>query len=210
LDRLDDLGREVESFINCEGDISSAAQAAPRNLARFGNIRSRIMAAATSLMMPAPLHARRKSTLMIGELGDFSSITLVQTEDIKVNFTSPIAPGSEEENLGKLESVFTVAVCKRSDDDVACPAPDVLGPTTPAGWKDVGTAVWSTAGVYQVNWRTTQAEPVGEYDAFVYRDNNLVTGSAQFSIRNSGSGPSYYTHNAGRTLPIKFFLSALD
>jgi hypothetical protein len=201
---LDTELKDVDGdFMDC-GNLASAAHAAPRHLAGFSGIRSRLMAAATSVLMPAPLHARRRTSRMSAGLESLSRITLVQANDIQVNFTTPLAAGTgfDDANLGEVDGVFTVKVQCLSQVSGTCPATAISVPGT-AGWDNVNQ-------VYQVNWNTPKTQPAGEYAAQVYRDATLVAGSRQFSIRSSGSGPSYYTHNAGRTLPIKFFLSLLE
>jgi hypothetical protein len=200
--KLDRLDKVEGDFIKCDGGSASAAPAAPRHLAGLGGIRSRLMTAASRVLMPAPLHARRRTSKFGGDMINLSNITLVEPEDIRVNFTTPIAPGSDAENIGEVDGVFTAKVQCLSQLSGTCPDTAISVP---------GTAHWDAVNrVYQVNWNTPRTQPAGEYAAQVYRDGLLVAGSAQFSIRSSGSGPSYYTHNAGRTLPIKFFLSWLE
>jgi hypothetical protein len=202
---LEKLPEVFVDFIDCDGGVpngsTGAASAAPRHLAGFGGIRSRLMTAASRVLMPAPLHARRRTARFGGGTIALSEFTLVEPEGIQVNFTTPIAPGSAlvPENLGNVGGVFTAKVQCLSQLSGTCPDTAISVPGT-AGWDAVNR-------VYQVNWNTPKTQPAGEYAAQVYRDDKLVAGSALFSIRSSGSGPSYYTHNAGRNLPIKFFLS---
>jgi hypothetical protein len=167
----------------------------------LSGLRSRFMAAAASVLMPAPLHARRGSNLIMGGLADLSDITLVEAEDVQVNFTTPIAPGNDNTPLYR-DGVFTIWVqCATG----AC--------TTWTAPRAVGTAVWDeTHQIYQLNWKTPSDLPSGEYDARVRRGvDELLPGSARFSVRpNNVVGTSYLTINPGRTLPIKFFLSWLE
>jgi hypothetical protein len=201
--KLQELPEVDSDFIDCDGGSASADHASPRHLAGFGGIRSRLKAAAASVLLPAPLHARRRTSRFGGGMLDLSAITLVQSEDIQANFTTPLAGGTgfDDANLGELDGPFTVKVQCLTQVTGTC-GTAISVPDT-AGWDAVNQ-------VYQVNWNTSRAQPAGEYEVQVYRDGKLVAGSAQFSIRSSGSGPSAYTHNPGRTLPIKFFLSALE
>jgi hypothetical protein len=194
---------------DCLG-LASADHASTRHLAGFGGIRSRLKAAAASVLMPAPLHARRRSSRLAGGMLDLSAITLVQTDEYKVNFVAPINQGSIDESYRVYDPVpgeFVVAVCKRSDNTVPCAAPADLPDLLTGPLVAWGEAAW-TNDVYQFNWRTPRTESTGEYDAVVYKDKKLLTGFGHFSIRGSGSGEADYTHNPGRTLPMKFFLSA--
>jgi hypothetical protein len=200
----DDLPRlEGPAFMDCDVPLvqSGANHAAPRHLAGFGGIRSRLMTAATSVLMPAPLHARRRSNRMFTGLETLSSITLVRAEDVKVNFTTPIAPGSDAENIGQVDGVLTVGIKCVS---TSCGSTSI---------DSVGTARWiENESVYQVNWKSPDDLKSGEYEARVYRRldgvRTQVKGEAKFSVRPKDvEGTSYLTINPGRTLPIKFFLS---
>jgi hypothetical protein len=204
-ERVDELEVQDEfDFFDCQ--FGSTAPAPTRRLSSAGGAAAFALLAARSLLLPAPLHARRSTRLMTGELYDFSNIILNAPDSYETNFMAPITSTVDPsaDAVGPIDGTLRVRV--------VCITSSTCGSFN----AFVGTAGWNAAGeYYQTNWNTPRSQAAGEYRVEVVRsrvgmDDDVLPGADVFSIRSSGSGPSYYTHNSGRTLPIKFFLSAKD
>jgi hypothetical protein len=190
------------SFFSCPDEFVVAA--APATMwSRFAANTTRLMRPLRSLVGPQPVHAsfRIVRSPANGSLEDFSRIVVEADDHYEAAFLSPIgsADPSGADNLLRITPTVAVHVCLIAGAGCATPT---TGTTSPNWWK--GTATWDAAGrYYQANWNTPKDQVPGTYritlaslDYMSILPNNV----------NITFGTASYTHNAGRTLPLKFYL----
>jgi hypothetical protein len=116
-------------------------------------------------------------------------------------FLSPVgsADATGADNLLRITPTVAVHLCLLAGNDCAAPS---TGTAPPNWWK--GTATWDAEGrSYQANWNTPRDQVPGTYRV------ELASLDSTTILPNSVNvtfGTANYTHNPGRTLPLKFYL----
>jgi hypothetical protein len=179
--RIDDLRITFEdSFFGCDdglsGSVGSADATGWSRFAAFRTIRS-----------PAN-----------GSLMDFSRIVVQADDHYEAAYLSPVGSADplSEDNLGQVAATVSVTACLLAGDECASPT---ASPSN--NWQ--GTATWNEGGYYQVNWNTPRNQAPGTYRITLTVRDYVVVASDEINIT---FGTASYTHNAGRTLPVKFYL----
>jgi hypothetical protein len=212
--KITDIGDEnlidfAGSFFSCPEDYNPAlALAEPTGTTRFALATSRLMGSVKSMVLPQPLHASFLTTRSPanGSLNDWSVFGVQAIEDFKAEFLSPIgtANASDPANLGPVRTTVSVRVCRTLSHPTGCPA----ATTGTTAWA--GTATWGVDN-YQVNWNTLRDQAEGTYRIELDLGPGVPVVTNDFiNMRSSdnSAGTGKYTHNPGRTLPIKFYLTA--
>jgi hypothetical protein len=213
--RIDDIGdkdglfSETNPFFTCPDDWDpNLAMALPEGTSRFALASSRLLGSMKSLVLPQPLYASARMFGSrdpgFGSLSDWSLFGVQATDGFKAEFLSPIgtADASDPANLGAVRETVNVRVCLNADYAGACP--EVTTGTT--AWA--GTATWGTDH-YQVNWNMPRTQTPGRYRVEFRLDSGLpYVKSDAIIVRGAEADAGLYTHNPGRTLPIKFYLTA--
>jgi hypothetical protein len=160
----------------------------------------RMLRPLAALLRPQPAHASFRLTRSPanGSLMDFSRIVVQADEHYDAVYLSPIgASSSTRENLGAVAPTVGVTLCLKQG--TGC-APASSSP--PNHWS--GTATWHSDGYYQVNWNTPRNQAPGTYLMTLRVRDYLIVAPDELNI---SFGTASFTHNPGRTLPIKFFLT---
>jgi hypothetical protein len=182
---------------------------------RFAMATSRLLNSAKGLLLPQPAYAKMRRTTRSpasGSLMDFSRIVVQATGEFEAVFLSPIGSvnAAGDDNVGSLNMTgATVRIChQRSYIGEPCPPSPATGSTE----ATVQSARWDEAlGIFQVNWQIPRNMTHGTYRIEIHVDQGLPLVKADaFNIEKGDDflGANKYTHNAGRTLPIKFYLTA--
>jgi hypothetical protein len=198
-----------DSFFSCpENYDPDYAMALPAGTSRFALATSRLMGSVKSIMLPQPLHASFLTTRSPanGSLNDWSVFGVQAIDDFQAEFLSPIgtANASDPANLGPVRTTVSVRVCRIESHPTGCPA----ATTGTTAWA--GTATWGVDH-YQVNWNTLRTQMDGTYRIELDLGSGVPAVTNDFiNMRTSdnSAGTGKYTHNPGRTLPIKFYLTA--
>lgn len=136
-----------------------------------------------------------------GSLMDFSSIVVEADDHYEAAFLTPIgsADATGEDNLLNITPTVAVRLCLLAGNECATSS---TGSAPPNWWA--GTATWDAAGLhYQVNWNTPRNQVPGTYRINLESLNYVIISPEDINIT---FGTASYTHNAGRTLPLKFYL----
>jgi hypothetical protein len=188
------------SFFDCPVDYEVAA--APATLwSRFAANTTRYLRPLRSLVGPQPVHAsfRIVRSPANGSLDTFSRIVVESDDHYEAAFLSPIGAADGAGNLGRITRDVAVHLCLLEGDVCAAPS---TGTAPPNWWK--GTATWHNAdSLYQVNWNTPRNQVPGTYRIALASLGYMIILPESVNIT---FGTASYTHNPGRTLPLKFYL----
>jgi hypothetical protein len=204
---ITDMGLTFDGgFFDCPPAYDPNLAALSHNgTSRLARAAGRLLSPLASLVRPQPLHANFVFTRSPagGSLMDFSTIVVQADDHYEAAYLSPIgaADPQSDANLGDVSSTSTVAVdlCLKGSGDDGCAAR-----TASNSWS--GTATWNATGeFYQANWNTPREQTPG-----TYRLRLKLPDAGYFIVApdeiNISFGTASYTHNPGRTLPIKFYL----
>jgi hypothetical protein len=193
------------SFFECPEAYNPNYAAMPATgTSSLARAAGRLLSPLAALLRPQPAYA---SVFTVrspanGSLMDFSTIVVQVDDHYDPVFLSPIgAASSDLPNLGSAAGSVTVELCWLNSTTGSC-ATEADGPLK--YW--VGTAVWNaTAQHYQVNWNTPRDQARGTYRLTLSAHPYIQITTHEINV--SFEDGAKFSHNAGRTLPIKFFLT---
>jgi hypothetical protein len=209
--QITDLGLSFEDgFFTCPADYDPTLASLPAaGTSRFARAAGRVLSPMESLFWPRPLHASYVLSRSPGNgsLMDFSTIVVQADESYDPVFLSPIgASTSSLPNLGPVANSVTVDLCLKTKWDVTLGTcePNPPAPGAPHHWT--GTAYWNgSEQAYQANWNTPREQVRGTYRLTLSAQPYIQIAPHEINVSFEESGK--FSHNAGRTLPIKFFLT---
>jgi hypothetical protein len=192
-----------QDLFDCPDTYSpKLAAVVPEGTTRFAGA-TRLFAPLGRFLGPQPAYASVffSRSPANGSLMDFSRIVVQADDHYEAVYLSPIGVASStRENLGPITPTVGVHLCLEQGSGCAPQS----GPGAPPNhWR--GTAVWdASARLYQVNWNTPRNQAEGTYRLELTVNDLVIVAPDEINISFGTAG---YTHNPGRTLPIKFFLT---
>jgi hypothetical protein len=200
-DVVTDMGLHFDGgFFSCPTTYDpNYAAATAEGSVRFAGTAARLLSPLAALLRPQPVYA---SMLLsrdpaMGSLMDFSRIVVQADDHYEAVYLTPIGPESSARlNLGPVVPTVGVHLCLKDGDGCA--------PQTATNhWR--GTALWNaSAEYYQANWNTPKDQAPGTYLLMLIVRDYIIVAPEQINI---SFGTASHTHNPGRTLPIKFYLT---
>jgi hypothetical protein len=193
---------QLASFFSCPDDFVVAA-APMTGWSRFAATTTRLLRPLRSLAGPQPVYAsyRIVRSPANGSLMDFSRIVVEADDHYEAAFLSPVGSADPmgPDNELQVAPTVEVHVCLLVGADCATPS---TSPAPPNSWA--GEATWNpTSRHYQVNWNTPRNQATGTYRITFKSGSYMIISPEHINIT---FGTASYTHNAGRTLPLKFYL----